>query len=702
MLTLSVSGWWLLLIAIGAVGGAVWSYARPRPALPPAWQWGLGTLRAAALFLIGLLLLEPFWTREQVTTYPPQLAVLLDNSLSMQHTGLDTTDASVSDQMDALLGTWTDALDADLHRYPFDVALRLDAAPTYDGTRTNITAALQDAVQQHAPHTEVPLNALALVSDGQHNSGAIPLQAAENAGVPIYPVVVGDTLPQRDVQVRRLRTNERGYVDTPHPIEARIRSTEAQGETVTVTLSHDGATLDEATITLPEGTADQPVSLSYTPEDPGTHTLTVRVSDLPGQATDANNEQYTTVRIEDRARTAWIVAGSAFPDVGALRRTLGANPEWTVSATVVTPRGELLTPLSEAEDPPDVLILAGFPVANIPDASLDRLRDWADTQPLIVFSGPQVDAERLNNLVGDRMPATVANTNPTEARIVPEARANRHPAWTGLDNPEAWAQLPPVLSTPPSETRPDARVLAATEGGRPFVQTIQRDRQRAALVSGYRTWRWTTLPAGRDDASALWPTLVTNLARWASTDLDTPVRVRPDAPVFGGTEPVTFSGRVFDGRGEPVPDATVALTVTNNDSDELPYTMSHAGGGQYRADAGALPAGSYTYSATAARGDAELGTDTGSFEVDTPNVERQATRADVELMTQIAARTGGEVLFIDDANALPERLRAHPSFTPTDRTERTDWALAHAWPFLLAILGLLSAEWFLRKRQGLA
>lgn len=702
MLTLSVSGWWLLLIAIGAVGGAFWSYAHTQPALPPAWQWGLGTLRAVTLFLIGLLLLEPFWTREQITTYPPQLAVLLDNSLSIQHTGLDTTDASVSDQMDALLGTWTDALDADLHRYPFDAALRLDADPTYDGMRTNITAALQGAVRQHVPHTEVPLNALALVSDGQHNSGTFPLQAAEGAGVPVYPIVVGDTLPQRDVQVRRLRTNERGYVDTPHPIEARIRSTEAEGETVTVTLLRADTTLDEATLTLPEGTADQPVSLSYTPETAGPHTLTVRVSDLPGQATDANNEQSVTVHIEDRSRTAWIVAGSAFPDVGALRRMLSANPEWEVSATIVTPQGELLTPLSGAEEPPDVLILAGFPTANTPDAALDRLRDWVGTQPLLVFSGPQADAGRLNALVGDRMPATVADTNPIEARIAPEARASRHPAWTGLDNADAWEQLPPVLSTPPAETRPDAQVLATTEDGRPFVQTIQRDRRRAALVSGYRTWRWTTLPSARDDASALWPTLVTNLARWASTDLDTPVRIRPDAPVFGGTEPVTFSGRVFDGRGEPVSDATVALTITNDDGEDLPYTMTHAGGGQYRADAGVLPAGSYAYAATATRGDTDLGTDTGSFEVDTPNVERQATRANLDLMTQVAARTGGDVLFMDDADALPERLRAHSSFTPTDRAERADWALAHAWPFLAVLLGLLSAEWFLRKRQGLA
>ncbi|PEN06998.1 hypothetical protein CRI93_07610 [Longimonas halophila] len=703
MLTLSVSGWWLLLVGAGAITGAAWSYARTQPALPPAWRWGLGTLRAATLFLVALLLLEPFWTRERTTTYPPQLGVLVDNSLSMQHTGIDTSSTSVSAQMDALFDSWIGTLEAAPRIYPFDASLRLDAPRTYDGTSTNLTAALRDARQQYEPYTDTPLSALALVSDGQHNSGPFPLQQAEDAGVPIYPVVVGDTLPQRDVQVRRVRTNERGYVDTPHPVEARIRSIEAAGESVTVSLlGEDGTTLDQTTLSLPEGTADQPVSLSYTPTSAGTRTLTVRVSDLPGQATDATNTQSTTVRIDDRARTAWIVAGSAFPDVGALRRILASNPEWDVSATVLGPQGELLTPLSDAETAPDVLLLAGLPTANTPQRILDRLSDWIDTQPLLVFAGPQVDADRLDALAGERLPASLSAASDQEARVVPHDQAARHPVWTGLDNASAWAQLPPVLIRPSTDARPDAQVLATTERGMPFLHTLQRNQQRSALVTGYRTWRWRTLPPARSTAATLWPTLVTNLARWASTDLDTPVRIRPDAPVFAGTEPVTFSGRVFDGRGEPVSEAAVALTVTNDAGEELPYTMTHAGGGQYRGDAGALPAGSYTYTATATRNGTTLGTDAGSFDVDTPNVERQATRTNLQLMTQLAARTGGEVLFLDEADALPERLQSHPNFTPTDRSERSSAALAHAWPFLVLLIGLLSAEWFLRKRQGLA
>ena len=703
MLTLSVSGWWLLAVAVGAAAGAAWSYARTQPALPPAWQWGLGTLRGATLFLIGLLLLEPFWTRERTTTHPPQLAVLVDNSLSMQHTGIDTSTAPVSSQLQALLTGWRDALDAAPAVYPFDATLRPDAALTYRGARTNLTAALRSARQQHTPYTDAPLNALAVVSDGQHNSGALPLAQAEDAGVPIYPVVVGDTLPQRDVQVRRLRTNERGYVGTPHPVEARIRSIEARGETVSVTLRDArGTVLDEASLTLPRGTADQPVSLSYTPDAAGTQSLTVRVSSLPGQASAATNTRSATVRIEDRARTAWIVAGSAFPDVGALRRTLAANPEWAVSVTVASPQGTLLTPLPDPDSPPDVLILAGFPTAQTPQSIVNRLSAWTRTQPLLLFAGPQLDAQRLDALVGDRLPATLSRTDAVEARVAPTAQAPRHPVWAGLDTDAAWAQLPPVLAAPRVDPQPDAQVLAATEQGMPVVHTLQRNRQRSALVTAYRTWRWTTLPPARGAAATLWPTLVTNLARWASTDLDTPVRIRPDAPVFAGTEPVTFSGRVLDGRGEPVPDANVALTVSDSTGEELPYTMTHAGGGQYRAEAGALPSGSYTYTATATQGDTELGTDAGSFDVDTPNVERQATRANLELMTQLAARTGGEVLFLDEADALPARLQAHPQFTPTERTNRSDWAFAHAWPFLVMLVGLLSTEWFLRKRQGLA
>lgn len=702
MLTLSASGWWLLLIALGAVGLAAWSYANTRPALSRGWQWGLGALRAASLFLIAALLLEPFWASEQTTTRPPQLAVALDNSLSMQHTGIDTTGAPVSDQMDALLATWTSTLDAAPRAYPFDADMRPNATPAYDGTRTNITAALREVPLQYAPHTDTPLNAIALISDGQHNSGPLPLQAAEAAGVPIYPVVVGDTLPQRDVQVRRLRTNEVGYVDTPHPVEARIRSIDARGESVTVTLRRNDTVLDERQITLPEGTADQPVPLSYTPDEPGPHTLTVTVSNLPDQATDATNTQSTTVQIEDRARTAWIVAGSAFPDVGALRRALDRNPEWEVSATIAAPQGDLLTPLATADEAPDVVLLVGFPTADTPTRAVEAVRSWVDTQPLLVFWGPQVDTNRLANLTGTRLPVQWSPAPAREVRPTPTSDARTHPAWGDLDPSEAWAGLPPVLGAGgAADIRPGARVLLETEGGAPLLATLQRDRQRSALVSSYRTWRWTTLPASRSEAAALWPTLVTNLARWASTDVDTPVRIRPDAPVFAGTEAVTFSGRVLDGRGEPVSDAAVSLTITD-DEEELPFTMQHVGGGQYQLDAGTLPAGSYTYTATAVRNGTDLGTDAGGFEIDAPNIEPQDTRANVELMEQIATRSGGTVLFLEDAEQLPEQLRTHPQFVETATTERSAYALAHAWPLLLLIVALLGSEWFFRKRQGLA
>lgn len=703
MLTLSVAWWWIVLIALAAVAGATWSYARTRPALPPKWQWGLGTLRAASLFLIGLLLLQPFWTREQTTTHPPKLAVALDNSASMMHTGIDTTDASLPQQLETLLDTWDNALDAPASVYPFDAELDAETAPTYDGARTNITAALQGVPRHHTPYTDTPLEAIALVSDGRHNAGPSPLQAAERSPVPIYPVVVGDTLPQRDVQVRRIRTNDIGYTDTPHPIEARIRSVEGAGETLSVTLREGDTVLDETDITLPEGTADQPVDFSFTPEEPGTRTLTVAVDDLPDQATDANNEQSVTVRIEDRDRTAWILAGSSFPDVGALRRAISANPEWSVQVTVLPPDGPLLDPLPTDEDAPNVVILAGLPTPDTPESVRNDLQTWIDTKPLLFFWGPNMDASRLSEWASNRLPATVNNERVYESGPTPTTEAPSHPAWTNLDNEALWSQLPPVLTIDGSwQPRPDARVLARTDTDAPLITTLQRNRQRSALVSAHRTWRWTTLPASRADAAELWPTLVTNLVRWADTDLDDPVRVQPDAPVFAGTEEVTFSGRVLDGRGEPADDARVDLTITDEADDDFPFTMTHAGGGQYQLDAGALPEGTYTYTATATRNGTELGTDAGDFSVDTPNVEQQETHADVSLMRQIAARSGGEVLFLEEFEALPDRVQTHPEFTSSTTTERSDWALNHAWPLLLVIISLLSAEWYGRTRQGLA
>ncbi len=68
-------------------------------------------------------------------------------------------------------------------------------------------------------------------------------------------------------------------------------------------------------------------------------------------------------------------------------------------------------------------------------------------------------------------------------------------------------------------------------------------------------------------------------------------------------------------------------------------------------------------------------------------------------MRQIAQAGGGEALRLDALQNLPEKLRAAEQAAVRKEEPRTAWD--RGWVLAL-LLGLLTSEWLLRRRAGLA
>jgi hypothetical protein len=236
----------------------------------------------------------------------------------------------------------------------------------------------------------------------------------------------------------------------------------------------------------------------------------------------------------------------------------------------------------------------------------------------------------------------------------------------------------------------------------PLLVVRRRAGQRTAAVLGSGVWRWALLPSELDAADPLWPGLASNLLRWAGTEDDaSPVRVRPTASTFGGTEPVSFTGQVYDESMQPVPDAAVEISVADSTGTEYPYTMDPAGQGRYTLDVGTLPEGTYRYEATARLEGTDLGTDAGEFSVAPLRVEYQSPRADPVFMRQLAARSGGGAYTPRTVDQLPNDLSAQDSFSNEVVRQSSEAELWRTSFALVVILSLLAGEWTLRKYLGL-
>ena len=708
---------WLLLLCVAVAGGLTyWTYRATVPSLSAGWRLLLGGLRFLALALICFLLFEPVLQQFRSTERPPVLAVLVDDSQSMQVvTAGDTSAArpnaartSVRPVLDALQD---EAMPGTARFFRVGEASRALSGGIIDslrfnGARTDLASGLQAAPEELRDEN---LGGIVLVSDGQYNTGQNPLRVADRSPVPVHTVTVGDTARQRDLRVQDVSTNDRAYLNSSVPVRVTLSVTEGPGQPVPVTLEQSGRTLDQRPVRLPDGTGEVSVDLTFEPEQAGLQQVTVRVPELAGEVTTRNNAQSTSLRVLESKRQVLLLGAAPAPDVSALRRVYERTADTEVTARIPTPDGTFLEgPLPDDLSAFDVVVLAGFPSPSVPDDVVQRVATLVDDgTPALFFLDRQTDlaawTEHFEASLPARPDASTSSFAEASFRIVESAR--QHPVFR-IEGAEGalFERLPP-LQVPASAwtPTPDAQVLgtAATTSA-PLLVLRRRAGLRTAAFLGSGVWRWALLPSELRAADPLWPGLASNLLRWAGTEADdSPVRVRPTASTFGGTDAVSFAGQVYDQSRQPVSDATVKVTVTDSTGTEYPYTMDPTGQGRYTLDVGTLPEGTYQYEAQARLGETDLGTDRGEFSVAPLRIEYQSPRADAVLMRQLASRAGGTAYTPETIDRLPAELASQASFS-SDVVQRSSEAeLWRTSLFLIAILALLASEWTLRKFLGL-
>ena len=706
------------LLAAAALG--FWVYRHTVPALSPAKRLSLTALRTATLCLVLFLLFKPILQNIINTEQPPLLAVLVDDSQSLQMKVAEETDSlDISEETRAAVQSFAGQNVPGRVRY-FRFAGEIDEIDAdqsatadslqFDGNRTNMSHALAYVREQFKDEN---LQGVLVISDGQYNTGRNPIYLAERYPVPIHTVVVGDTTHRRDLQIRRVTTNDIAYVDDTLPIQVGLLSEGFDGERVTVSLFENGTLLTRASVDLPAGTTEIPVELLHTPETEGLHRYSIAVTRLEEEVTYRNNTESFAVRVLENKKRILLLAAGPEPDVAAIQQLLALDSNIEVSAFVQKSRSAFYNaPFPDSLSNFDAIILAGYPGRFADPAMVSQIAQQINEGlPALFLLSRQTNLGQLRTAFSDALPIQprVMRSNFVESTFTPTPAGLQHPILQINDVPDnPWLALPPLIFNDSRwQAAPDARVLATHQVrgiplDDPMLVIRNRNRHRTAALLGAGTWRWKNLPDDLQAVAPFWTDMFSNMIQWLTTrEDDRPVRVAPLEDLFSGGEPVLFDGEIYDESLNPVDDASVEIVVTQSDSIRYPYSMEPAGNGQYTLNIGALPEGTYRYSATAQQNGMVLGSDAGTFAVGSLTLEFKETRADGQLMRQIAQRSGGMTFAPDQPEAVAQHLASSGSFVPMIFEERVETELWQRYIFFLIILFLLTVEWLVRKRSGM-
>jgi hypothetical protein len=713
-LTLQASPALFFLIAVIIAGISYFIYRITVPPIPGALKAALIVLRTGGLIAVVMLLFEPVLTVATTTVTPPRVALLVDDSRSMQL--VDGAGDRAETAGTVLRSGIFDALERGNRLIAIRFAGEAEAMAAFHadsfqfgGPATNIDAAfrkLGELRDRENIHIGV------LVTDGNYNAGPRPTYEAERLGIPIVAIGIGDSLEQRDVLVSRVIANEIAYLDTETPVDVRIRSTGFGGERIRVALRDEGGTVvDERQVELEEGAADYELSFSFQPEAEGMRRYTVEADELPGEVTHENNRQSFYVRVIDRKVNVQIVAGAPSQDVTFLRRTIEREESMEVSLSVEGAGGRFIgdEPTEMLLRGADVIILAGFPTRETPQPLIDRIGSVVReaNKPVWYLESPDADPQRIDAL----LPAAVERTRSDERQTfahVPERYAAHSIVRIGEGQGTVnWPALPPIHRTlhryavrPGSET-----VLTHGIQNAPLDEPLLVLRSaagvRSAALLGYGIWRWRMLGRGGVDGEAVYDGFVLNMIEWLTADADQErVRITATKEQYHTGEAIEFVGEVYDEQYRPLPNAEVRVAVR---SGERTYEgiLSPRGHGRYEGRINPLPEGEYEYEGRAEFGNAAVGSDDGRFLVSELNLEYRDTRMNIQALRRIADGTGGAWVHPDETEKLADLLLEIDAYEARVETAVSDYQMWNLPAALAALVALFSLEWFLRKRNGM-
>lgn len=709
ILILSLAALLLILLAIVF-------YRYTLPPLPPRRRVVLSCLRALALILLMASIFEPVLRLVENDDQPPVVAVLIDDSQSMalQDAAGDRASATrrlLRDQ------PFARSVSGEIQYIPFASTLYqpFTSSPaeslTFTGQITNLSEALSK-LKERIPKENI--QAAILISDGNYTEGKNPLYEAEQMGIPIYTIGVGDTSDQKDILVEQMTTNSIAYAETSVPVDVTIKSSGYNGETVEVTLLEGERLVGRSSLTLRGGTVEYPVRFSAEMKDEGTKKLTVKVSHLSGELTERNNSRSVFVKVLKNKLKILIIAGAPSPDVAAVRQGLAEDQALQLNVLVQKDASGFYEGQfsNAAIDSADCVVLIGFPGRSSSADIVRQVVSAIDQQkkPLLYIHGRTVDYSKLQSLE-PVLPIRWSGATQDEVLVSPSVaekqRSHSLVQLEGAIRAGDWQQLPPLFKTHTVfQAKPEAEVLVwakvqnvvLTE---PLIAIRNLNRSKSLALTGHGLWRWRLLTQSNTNTENFLPLLLSNAIHWLTTAEDQKnVRIAPIKDAFTTAEPVRFTGQVYDDQLRPVDNADVTVELQRN-NEKMHVALSPVGNGRYEGALDRAEEGDYTFTGKATGEGKTFGQDRGRLSVGLVNIEFLETKMNKQLLEQLASKSGGSFATVSAAGEIADRISENVPLAPRELIRASEIELWN-WRYLAGLIVLLfGVEWFLRRRSGM-
>ena len=749
-------GWVLVLLMVGCAGGLAWLIRRQIPEAVPRirnWRaWLVWGLEAAMVSLLLLLLWEPAITVAELKSQQNIIAVLVDDSHSMAiadagEDGKSTRDAAaVKALKDGVLAglqqkfqTRVYRLDGGLTRLDDPVAGKddtaLDAlvsgAPGPGGGATHINAGLRQLASETS---DLPVGAVVLLTDGAENSNGVAgngggievetINALHNRRLPVHTIGFGRERPGHDLEMEDAVVAAKAMADSRMTATVSFHQHGYAGQKATLNIRDGDKLLATKDVTLGADGVESSETVFFNAGAAGVKNIGFSLEPMAGEENTANNGITRLLDVSSEQKRILYVEGEPRWEYKFIRRGEAEDKGVQIVSMLRTTENKIYrqgiadpTELADgfptkAEDlfKYQAIIIGSVEANYFTPTQQELLREFVDKRGggLLFLGGRYslADGGWASSSVADLFPTFLTNQRGTfhreGATVQLTAAGAESPITRILDdraaNVERWRKLPYINDyQDPGTAKPGATVLAQMMAGRtmPLLVTQNFGHGKTAVMATSGTWRWQmSSPLGDPSHDLFWQQLL----RWLSADSPGQVVATMAQQTLMDEGYVHITAVARDKQFTPAADAHLTAHVigpaglsTMVDLTPVPNTP-----GTFAMDWTAEKPGSYLAEVTASRGTQELGKDVISFRREDGVAENFHTEQNRELLEKLSEETGGRYWTQSDLAKLPKEI----SYSEAGISVRDTKELWDMPAVFLTLLGLMSADWLLRRKWG--
>jgi hypothetical protein len=637
----------------------------------------LAFLRFLSIFGILLLLINPIINQKTLETIKTPLPIVVDNSSSI----IDLKAKETALELYKKLSQNKGLLDKfDIQSYRFDSDFQQSEEFDFKGTQTNLDEVAKN-LKSIYKNTAFPT---VLITDGNQTSGNDYVYSfdANNA---VYPLVVGDTTKFLDLKVTQLNVNKYAFHKNKFPVEVFLNYSGNKSLNAIFSISQGNSVLSKQIVSFSPSKKSVIINVLLPADKVGLQVFKATISSREKEKNTYNNTKNFAVEVIDQKTNVAVVSAINHPDIGALKRAIESNAQRKV--IVIKPK---------------------------------EIKLLQDCNVLIIYQ-PTTEFKSVfenNKLAG--INTFIITGNNTDFNFLNQQQGNLHFKMSGqkedylaeynsqfnlfaIDN-IGFENFPPLQNTFGTVTTNGtvstllSSKIRNIETNSPLLAFAENQGKRSAFLLGENSWKWRLQSHVDNQSFEKFDVFVDKIIQFlASNDSKKSLVVNHES-FYNSGDAIEISAQYFNKNYEFDEKARLTISATNVKTKQTKNYDLLKGNNSYIVNLDGLSAGQYNFSVK------ELNSKTtysSHFEILDFNIEKQFVNPDVEKLNQLATQTQGKVYYPNQVDALIKTLLENDNYKAVQKSVITKTPLID-WIWLLILIVIsLSAEWFVRKYNGM-